>query len=70
VIRRGMIFGTPRDWSWALDLADSARGKRRLSPVEMNNLLDSLTLSIDAEEEAKAAVRERLPRRKLPRLDR
>jgi hypothetical protein len=66
MIRRGLIAGNPRDWASALNVVD--RGKRKLPRREMNNLLDTLALSIDAEREAKAAA-ERLPtRRPMRRL--
>jgi hypothetical protein len=53
-----------------LDLADSARGKRKkLSLREQNLLLDGLCVAIDSEAEAKAAA-ERLaaPRQPMRRL--
>jgi hypothetical protein len=47
-------------------LAD--KNKRKLPLREMNNLLDTLAISLDAEAEAREAARERLTRRSLPRL--
>jgi hypothetical protein len=44
------------------------RGKRRLPLREQNWLLDDVIIAMDAEAEARAATRERLPRRSLPRL--
>jgi hypothetical protein len=55
---RSLIAGGSADWAWALGVVD--RSKRRLPRREMNNLLDTLALSIDAEREARAAAIERL----------
>jgi hypothetical protein len=68
MIRRGLIAGSAADWIKALSAID--RGPRRLPLPLQNSLLDQIALSIDAEAEAREAVRERLPRRQLPRLTR
>jgi hypothetical protein len=65
-MRRGLIAGSSRDWAWALGVVD--RGKRRLPLREQNFILDNVVIAQDAEAEARDAVRERLPRRQLPRL--
>jgi hypothetical protein len=67
-MRPGMVAGDARSWAAALRILDG--GRRRVPLPQQNSLLDALTLAIDAEAEAAAAVRERLPRRKLPRLTR
>jgi hypothetical protein len=68
MMRRSLIAGGSRDWIAALSVID--RGRRVLPLREQNFLLDEIILAQDAEREARAAVRERLPRRQLPRLTR
>jgi hypothetical protein len=69
VIRRpSLVFGTAADWIKALGVAD--QGKRRLTLREQNFILDNIITAQDAEAQARDAVRERLPRRQLPRLTR
>jgi hypothetical protein len=67
-MRRSLVFGTARDWAWALHLADT--GKRRLPLREQNFILDAIVTAQDSEAEARAATLERLRRRRLPRLGR
>jgi hypothetical protein len=56
--RFSMIAGGSRDWIAALSAIDS--GKRPLPQRELNNLLDTVALAIDAEREARALAIDRL----------
>lgn len=65
MFRRSLIAGSPADWAKALRVIDS--GKRVLTPVETNNLLDTLALVIDAEREARGLRLDRLARPPRPK---
>lgn len=67
-MRRSLIAGSAADWIKAVHELEN--GKRPISLAELNLALDGVVVAQDAEREAREAVRERFPRRQLPRLTR